>query len=114
LPAGRISRARSAAGRRPPDRSSATCARPPEPYPARGDATDALVQFAAENARWTWFELFVTRPGMSTVSNFKLVAFSTGEIVGEGSAFVTVVPEPETWALMLTGIGLVFPRARRR
>lgn len=83
-------------------------------YPTRNAATDALNQFASENARRSWFELAVAKLGTTTVSNFKLVAFSTGEIVGEGSAFVTAVPEPGTWALMLAGIGLVSLRARRR
>jgi hypothetical protein len=83
-------------------------------HPMRNAATDALNQFASENARFSWFELAGAKPGTTTVSNFKRVAFSTGEIAGEGSAFVTAVPEPGTWALMLAGIGLVSLRARRR
>lgn len=88
-------------------------------YPDRNDATNALNQFASENARFSpagnsWFDLAVGRPGTTTVSDFKLVAFSTGEIVGEGQAFVTAVPEPGTWALMLAGVAFVALRARRR
>jgi hypothetical protein len=89
------------------------------PYPERNDATNALNQFASENARFgragnSWLELATVRPGETTVSGFKLVAFSTGEIVGEGRAFVTAVPEPGAWILMLVGVGMVAGRARRR
>jgi hypothetical protein len=88
-------------------------------YPARNAATDALNQFASENARFSaagnsWFELAVAKPGTTTVTGFKLVAFSTGEIVGEGSAFVTAVPEPASWALMLGGMTMVAAWAWRR
>ena len=53
-------------------------------------------------------------------SDFSVIAFSTGQVIGSGSVTSTstsipgAVPEPATWAMLITGFGLVGVAARRR
>jgi hypothetical protein len=45
---------------------------------------------------------------------FTAIAFSNGQVIGGGTSFVTNVPEPSTWAMMLVGFaGLGFAGYRR-
>ena len=46
---------------------------------------------------------------------FDVIAFSNGQIIGSGTSYITNVPEPATWALMLAGFGgLAFAGLRGR
>jgi hypothetical protein len=49
--------------------------------------------------------------------NFGIIAFSDGQIIGEGTSSFTPqggVPEPENWALLIAGFGLVGATMRKR
>lgn len=45
-------------------------------------------------------------------ADFVMVAFSTGTVIGGVSVEIVPVPEPETWLLVLAGIGLLAWRLR--
>lgn len=49
--------------------------------------------------------------------SFGIIAFSDGQLIGEGAATFSpagTVPEPATWALLITGFGLTGAMQRRR
>lgn len=89
---------------------------------------NALYAFALGDARTgvlgpggvatdAWFSLGMVSPGATTTSSFKLVAFSSGQIIGEGIASLQTlspVPEPEGGVLLMVGLLVVSMAARRR
>lgn len=48
------------------------------------------------------------------VMTYRNADFTTAEMLGYGSKFINGVPEPQTWALMIVGFGLVGFSTRRR
>ena len=76
-----------------------------------GSTVESFADQAADNIWKTHTEAFTTLGGAVTFS------FVTGHLAPNVGALidnVTVVPEPETYALMLAGLGLVGFMARRR
>jgi hypothetical protein len=62
-----------------------------------------------------WFKLAVTQPGETKTSNFSVMAWTDGQQIGTGVATVTqAVPEPESYALGLAGLGVAGLMLRRR
>jgi hypothetical protein len=88
---------------------------------------DAMFAFAQGDARSgilgpggmpidAWFALGAAVPGTTTSSNFSVMAFSTGELVGSGTALVATlapVPEPAQGLLLAIGLTAVGWRLRR-
>ncbi len=52
--------------------------------------------------------------GFGSASSFSAVAFSSGQTIGTGLSFTSPAPEPETWALLMLGIGLIGAAVRAR
>ena len=68
-----------------------------------------------------WFAMSASVPGTTTTSSFTVMAWSDGQVIGQGTANLTTaaletVPEPGTCALMLSGLlGIGFiARGRKR
>lgn len=76
-----------------------------------GVTVESFEVLAADNIWRTHTEAFTTSGGAVT---FSFVTGSLNQNVGTLIDNVTVVPEPETYALMLAGLGLVGFMARRR
>lgn len=74
-----------------------------------GDGTTLLGALAtSDNAQTQWSTITATGGGF-----LNTIAFSTGQIAFE-TAVANPVPEPETYALMLAGLGAMAFVARRR
>jgi hypothetical protein len=98
------------------------------PIEAIEPALNNLFDFAGGDARGgilgpggvpidAWFTVAGVQPGSVTSAGFKVMAFSTGQLIGEGTAFtdaVAVVPEPQAWAMWLAGLSALGFVARRR
>lgn len=89
------------------------------------DAVDAFVNGDAVNGILgpggmpisAWFGLGTPAPGTTVTSSFTVVAFSDGQIVGEGLASVSaanVVPEPASGTLVAGGLLMTAVLSRRR
>ena len=80
-------------------------------------AFDNVNSFANAH-RNKWFAMSASVPGTTTTSSFTVMAWSDGQVIGQGTAnlMTQAVPEPGTYALMLSGlltVGLI-ARGRRR
>lgn len=64
-----------------------------------------------------WFGLGAVVPGAVTTTNFSVLAFSDGQVIGTGVAKLdnlSAVPEPATLGLALTGVLIAGVASRRR
>lgn len=78
-----------------------------------------LYTFATGDAAGMFFDMPGVVPGSTTSSNFTVMAWSDGRIVGDGTAFLSTdlaatVPEPGSLALMLLPLALLAAQRRRR
>jgi hypothetical protein len=84
---------------------------------ANGDAMNGILVPPGQPIS-AWFALAAVSPGTTTTSGFTVMAFSDGQILGEGSASVisvpSPVPEPGSWALMLAGLAVGLHLVKRR
>lgn len=69
-----------------------------------------VFRFASTNARYVRFDMSGCPQQLST--NFN--GCSIGEVAFGGTGITSVVPEPGTWALMITGFGFIGGALRRR
>ena len=85
------------------------------PGQAYWDAQDALVgSFVAAVPVSYHFLLPTPVPGQSVGSPFDVVQFSDAQFLGVGIALVTTVPEPSALLMLLAGMAVIVPIARRR
>jgi uncharacterized protein (TIGR03382 family) len=86
---------------------------------------DKLYTFAMVNARTgilgtvqqpidAWFTLPGVGPGEVATAGFKVMAFSNGQILGDGVLTVSSVPEPGPAAMLAVGLAALGWMARRR
>lgn len=80
-----------------------------------GDARSGIVD-GEGNAVSAWIDLGLPAPGTTVTSDFSVLAFSSGQLLGTGvasvTAAVTPVPEPGSVALALLGLALLLSRQR--
>jgi hypothetical protein len=80
-----------------------------------GDAQNGILDGLAQPVS-AWFSLGAVQPGSTSFSNFTVMAFSDGQVLGQGLASLQTlapVPEPDSFALALAGL-LLLGRALRR
>jgi hypothetical protein len=80
---------------------------------ANGDARNGILGAGGVPID-AWFTLGAVLPGSTNTTGFKVVAFSSGEVIGEGLAAVASVPEAGSGALLLAGMAVMVFVARRR
>ncbi len=83
-----------------------------------GDAASGILGAFSQPVS-AWFDLGLPAAGTTVYSNFKVMAFSDGQLLGHGIASVsasavTAVPEPGSWTLACTGLLLAGALSRRR
>ncbi len=83
--------------------------------PGVGVVTSGPIVGAFDRSIARSFEFDVTFTGLELgVHDFEVRALVDGAIVAVEEDVITVVPEPATWAMLITGFGLVGFAARRR
>lgn len=82
---------------------------------AQWDASFAAMSGFADANPGLAFALAAPSPWLTTTSDFTVMAWSNGQILGSGVANVAQVPEVSTYAMMALGLGVVaYARRRRR
>jgi uncharacterized protein (TIGR03382 family) len=94
------------------------------PYPEIESEIGKLYTFALGDARTgilgtpepidAWFTLPGVGPGEVATAGFKVMAFSNGQILGDGVLTVSSVPEPGPAAMLAVGLAALGWMARRR